>query len=102
MDETTVQHLLRMAPFKDIDPNGFRGKLTPKGILQNDARVTTYEQGEIVVRQGDWGNSAFFVLDGSLRADLESGGISNEAILGKKKSARRNFTRLDGNARRTP
>ena len=41
------------------------------GILQNDTRVRTYHHGEVVVRQGDYGNSAFLVLEGSVRVLIE-------------------------------
>lgn len=94
MNDQTVGELLQISPFRDLDEAGFRGKVTPSGILQNDCRLIEYEPGEIVVRQGDWGNSAFFVVDGQLKADLETDAESSESILGKRKHRRKNFLKL--------
>ena len=72
MTPEIIDELLAVSPFDSIDNSRFSGKITLRGILENDCRIRTFEKGEIVVRQGDWGNSAFFVLDGQLIADLES------------------------------
>lgn len=47
-------------------------KATPlNGILANDCRILHLQRGEIVVREGDYGNSAFLVVSGSVRVSLE-------------------------------
>ncbi len=94
MGDSEVNELMAAAPFKDLDLKNFSGRVNPRGILRNDARLTSYERGEIVVRQGDWGNSAFFVLSGSLRADLESTGDSSTALRGQQKPKRKNLFQL--------
>ena len=33
------------------------------GILRNDARLVTYEPGDIIVREGDYGSSLFFIVN---------------------------------------
>lgn len=57
---------IREAPaLKDIDPARFPTHLPLDGILLNDARVLTKNKNEIIVREGDYGNSAFVILHGS-------------------------------------
>lgn len=47
-----------------IDADAFPKTIPLDGILANDARVLKYKAGEIVVREGDYGNSAFLVMSG--------------------------------------
>ena len=47
-----------------IDVNAFPKSIPLEGILANDARILSFKQGEIVVREGDYGNSAFLILSG--------------------------------------
>jgi Fe-S-cluster-containing dehydrogenase component/CRP-like cAMP-binding protein len=56
-------------------------------ILANDTRVARYRAGEIVVRQGDYGNSAFLLLEGSLRVVLGAGLPAH--VLGHEEVAKR-------------
>ena len=91
MTPEIIDELLAVSPFDSIDNSRFSGKITLRGILENDCRIRTFEKGEIVVRQGDWGNSAFFVLDGQLIADLESEKKTESSILGTRKPNRKSF-----------
>lgn len=91
MTPEIIDELLAVSPFDSIDNSRFSGKITLRGILENDCRIRTFEKGEIVVRQGDWGNSAFFVLDGQLIADLESEKKTETSILGTRKPNRKSF-----------
>jgi Fe-S-cluster-containing dehydrogenase component/CRP-like cAMP-binding protein len=43
-----------------------------EGILRNDCRIQRCEAGQIIVREGDYGNSAFLVLAGSVHVVVES------------------------------
>ncbi len=38
----------------------------------NDTKVRSFEKGDIIVREGDYGNSAFLILSGSVRVVLDS------------------------------
>ncbi len=38
-----------------------------KGIIENDTRILRFDAGEIIVREGDYGNSAFLVLSGKVK-----------------------------------
>jgi Fe-S-cluster-containing dehydrogenase component/CRP-like cAMP-binding protein len=100
MTEEDVDELLRVEPFRSIDPSKFRGKFTLRGILKNDTRIVNYKSGEIIVRQGDWGNSAFLVVSGKVRADLESpNALSQEndlsqEILGRQPTKRKGIFQI--------
>lgn len=48
------------------------------GIVKNDMRIGVCERGDILVRDGDYGNSAFLILDGSVVVILPPG-LSDQA-----------------------
>ncbi len=54
----------------------------------NEARVRSFQQGDIVVRQGDYGNSAFIILSGAARVILDT---VDEALIGRHQPQRKNF-----------
>lgn len=72
MDGSVVDELLTIEPFCSIDASRFSKACALRDILVNDACVREYSAGDIVVREGDYGNSAFMVLNGSLRILVES------------------------------
>ena len=77
MTDNDVEWILTHSPFSDLDADGFRRSLPLHDILKNDSRIRDCKAGDILVRQGDWGNSAFFVLEGSVRIDL---GVGKESL----------------------
>ncbi len=92
MTDADVERLLSVRPFSDLDPERFRGKVTLAGILKNDARLLHCSVGEIIIREGDWGNSAFFLLSGSVRIEVEPGRHSMPAeMLGRSTFRRKGF-----------
>ena len=70
MTDEVVQRILQVAPFKDIDRSNFSKKFSLEGIIRNDARLLVCQEGDIIIREGDWGNSAFFILSGAVRVEL--------------------------------
>lgn len=85
MTDEMVDSLLQSPPFSQIDPAGFKRSLPFRDILMNDARIVGFDQGDIIVRRGDWGNSAFYVLSGNVCVELERGESSlPEEILGRR------------------
>lgn len=72
MTSRMVDRLLRVPPFAAMDPAAFPRATPLREVLRNDARVVAKKPGEIVVREGDYGSSALLVLDGFVRATLES------------------------------
>lgn len=71
MTEETIADLLSREPFRNMDPSNFPATLALENILANDTRVRVYREGDVVVRQGDFGNSAFMILEGNCRAIIE-------------------------------
>ncbi|HJQ80607.1 MAG TPA: cyclic nucleotide-binding domain-containing protein [Lacipirellulaceae bacterium] len=90
MCERDVDRLLAIEPFRSIDASAFPPSLPLRGILLGDARLVRYEVGDIVVREGDYGHSAFMVLAGSVRVVLER---LNPELLGRAAPPRRSWVR---------
>jgi len=86
-----VDRILMTRPFCDIDQNKFPKAIPLRGIIENESRILKYRAGDLVVRYGDYGNSAFFVLKGKVRVVVHSpDNALSESVLGrmvrKKKS----------------
>lgn len=64
--------LLAQPPFSELNPNLFLSHGSLANILRHDARILRCEPGDLIVREGDYGSSAFVVLRGSVRAFLVS------------------------------
>ena len=67
MRDVDVDHLLEIDPFRSIDPAQFPPSLPLREILRNDARIMRYAAGDLIVREGDYGHSAFLILRGACR-----------------------------------
>jgi Fe-S-cluster-containing dehydrogenase component/CRP-like cAMP-binding protein len=89
--EMDVRRLLGTAPFRDMNPESFPRSAQLADILRNDARLRSYEAGEIIVREGDYGTSAFMVLSGSAEVVLSPG--LPPALVGRREPARRGIFR---------
>ena len=89
MSDEDVTNLLKDSQLKDIDPDKFPKHVPLDGILKNDTRIARFSPGEIVVREGDYGNSAFLVLKGKLRVVL-SPSLPRDAI-GRSEENTRSF-----------
>jgi Fe-S-cluster-containing dehydrogenase component/CRP-like cAMP-binding protein len=86
MRDEHVDRLLAIDPFRGIDADQFPAALPLRGILLNDTRIVDYPHESIVVREGDYGNSAFLVLKGRVKVVLDS---LPPAVLGRPPAARR-------------
>ncbi|QDT00632.1 cyclic nucleotide-binding domain-containing protein [Adhaeretor mobilis] len=78
MREVDVDHLLRMDPFSQIDAKLFPAGQSLRDLLRNDTRIIEYRPGDLVVREGDYGSSAFLILSGQVRVVLA--GLSSESL----------------------
>lgn len=97
MADEDVDRLLRLPLFAGnmIDPDRFSQRRSLAGILKNDARLLNCEEGEIIVREGEWGNSAFFLLSGTVRVVVQRGKNSLPAeILGRANVRRKSFLEI--------
>lgn len=72
MSDADVSWLRSRDPFASMDPKSFPRSISLDGILRNDCRLHRSEPGEIIVREGDYGNSAFLVLAGAARVMVDS------------------------------
>ena len=61
MTEEAVDRLLTIAPFSQMDAEKFPKRTPLREILRHDASIRRFRKGEIIVRQGDYGTSAFLV-----------------------------------------
>lgn len=92
MTDEDVDRLMAMPPFSEIDESRFRASTSLADILKNDTRLIPCEPGDIVVRKGDWGSSAFFILSGRMRVEIEPPETSMPAnVLGRREIKRKNF-----------
>ncbi len=92
MSEELVAELLGRPEFSSIDAARFPAAAPLRGILRNDCRISTYKPGELLVREGDYGNSAFLVLSGAARAVLPPG--LPQRVLGRTAEHKRNWKEL--------
>src|SRR5215470_15079886 len=92
MTDAVVSRLMSIEPFSRMRLESFPKTLPLRGIVQNDMRLRRFRRGEIVVRQGDYGTSAFMVLSGELNI------IRNPplppALLGRAERRRKGLFRL--------
>jgi Fe-S-cluster-containing dehydrogenase component/CRP-like cAMP-binding protein len=86
LGERSVDDLLRQEPFSCMDASAFPTTLPLRGILKHDCRLVECQDGELIIRQGDYGNSAFLLLKGQAKVSLQ--GIP-ENILGRARPRRR-------------
>jgi Fe-S-cluster-containing dehydrogenase component/CRP-like cAMP-binding protein len=71
MADADIAALLRVEPFRSIDASAFPPALPLHGILRGDTRIARYQAGDVIVREGDYGHSAFLVLAGTVRVVLD-------------------------------
>ena len=65
MTDADVARLLVLSPFSEMNRESFPGSAPLADILKNDTRIRRFKKGEIIVREGDYGNSAFMVVAGA-------------------------------------
>jgi Fe-S-cluster-containing dehydrogenase component/CRP-like cAMP-binding protein len=88
MTARDVDALLRIAPFCRMDARAFPPSLPLRGILAGDTRIGRYQNGDLIVREGDYGHSAFLVLSGTVRVVLER---LDAKLLGRAEPPRRGW-----------
>ena len=90
MDEAAVDRLLTLSPFNKMNPADFPAHLPLRQILRNDTRIVTYQDNDIIVRKGDYGNSAFLILSGTVEVFLFD---VPQSALGRRESKRKGLLR---------
>jgi Fe-S-cluster-containing dehydrogenase component/CRP-like cAMP-binding protein len=89
MTDMDVRKLYSVPEIAAIDRSRFPENNSLEDVLKNDTRIRRYRPGEIIVREGDYGNSAFLVLNGKLRVVL-SPGLPNY-LLGQQPSSKKSL-----------
>jgi Fe-S-cluster-containing dehydrogenase component/CRP-like cAMP-binding protein len=89
MTDADVDRLLGLPEFASIDADSFPKNTPLHAILRNDTRLIRYRPGDLVVREGDYGNSAFLVISGALRVVLAPGLPRN--LIGRQITKKKNF-----------
>ncbi len=91
MTDEDIERLMSVPPFSEIDESQFRASTSLADILKNDTRLVPCEPGDIVIRKGDWGSSAYFILSGRMRVEIEPPETSMPAsVLGRREIKRKN------------
>lgn len=69
MTDAMVEELLA-GPLRDLAADEKRFP-SLRGIIRYDTRVVRFEEGGVVIRQGDYGDSAFVILRGRVHIPLK-------------------------------
>ncbi len=89
MGEEDVDALLQRREFGHICAENFPDALPLRGILRNDCRIMQLAPGDLLIREGDYGNSAFYILDGDLDVVIQP--ALPAAMLGRSDTRKRGF-----------
>ena len=103
MTDAAVERLLATAPFNEMDAEKFPKRTPLREILRNDTRLLKFRKGEIIVRQGDYGTSAFLILNGATRVVLKPD--LDPSLLGRQAPGKKGIFRTLAqlwNGRRAP
>jgi Fe-S-cluster-containing dehydrogenase component/CRP-like cAMP-binding protein len=88
MTDAMVDRILAIPPFSEMDTDKFPSAIPLRGVIQNDMRICSFGKGEIIVRQGDYGGSAFIILSGKVRVVLKT---LDDSVSGRRPPQRKNF-----------
>jgi Fe-S-cluster-containing dehydrogenase component/CRP-like cAMP-binding protein len=94
MTDADVDRLLGVAPFSAMDPARFSKRTPLRDVLRFDTAIRRYRAGEIIVRQGDYGTSAFLILSGATRVVLKPD--LPQSLLGRPTTAKKGLWRTLG------
>jgi len=86
ISESDIEKILDLPLFRKIDRTGFPATGSLRDIVANDTRILNYRRGDIIVRQGYYGNSVFIVIKGTIR---RVAGPEGERVLAPRRVARR-------------
>lgn len=89
MTDQEVGRIMQIPLFRQMDATRFPVNTSLHDILLNDGRLRRFKAGDIIVRQGDYGNSAFIVLSGSARVILDK---LTDAGVGHHEPVRKSFS----------
>ena len=88
MSHEFASELLNIEPLASIDPDAFSKGIPLLGIIENDCRILDLKKGDFIVREGDYGSSAFLILFGEALVSLQS---LPETVLGRQPSKKKGW-----------
>ncbi|MCH8922997.1 MAG: cyclic nucleotide-binding domain-containing protein [Planctomycetes bacterium] len=86
MTEVELDALVEFEAFNILDEQ-FRRSPAFRSVLANHTRLIDYLEGDIIVREGDWGSTAYFVVSGTVVVARGEG--LTEEILGRREGRRK-------------
>jgi Fe-S-cluster-containing dehydrogenase component/CRP-like cAMP-binding protein len=87
--DADLDRLLARPELAAIRAERFPARTALREILRNDTRLARFQAGDLVVREGDYGNSAFLVLSGTLRVVVAPG--LPAGLLGRQQPHHKNW-----------
>ncbi len=90
MSETDVDRIMDLDLFRDMDTSKFSETVGLRDIVRNDTRIQRYGPGDIIVRTGDYGTTAFLVVSGNIRVVLPPPDLP-ETLLGRGSMLKKGF-----------
>ena len=88
MSEKDVTWLMDQPEIITINAEAYPEHTPLRGILKNDTQLLHYKVGDIIVQEGDYGNSAFLILSGKVRIFVDS---YPNLLLGRNKNTQKGF-----------
>ena len=89
MTDEDVITLLKRSDIAAIEADNFPKHTPLSGVFRNDTRIVKFRSGDLVVREGDYGNSAFLVMEGSLRVVIAP--ELPQTLLGRQAARKKGF-----------
>ncbi|MDJ0932202.1 cyclic nucleotide-binding domain-containing protein [Breoghania sp.] len=66
LEAETVARILELPAFAHVSARDFPAWLPLEAIIANDGRLRRFKRGQTIIRKGDYGNSLFVILEGSI------------------------------------
>ena len=76
MTDADVDDILGIELFSNMDAEKFPASTPLRDIIRNDMCIRHYHGGDIVIRAGDYGTSAFIVMSGKVSSPLKKASLT--------------------------
>ena len=88
MSDNDVRRLAEHEIFDFVESKDRRSKLLP--VLKLHSREIRCKPGDVLLREGDWGNTAYLILDGEVAIEVEGSSKSLSAFFPQRGEAKKN------------
>lgn len=90
MTDSDVGRIMDLEMFRDMDTSKFSESLSLRDIIRNDTRIRLFNKGDIIVRTGDYGTTAFLIISGDIRVVLPPPELP-DSLLGRATLPKKGF-----------